>query len=55
MISIGRGKEEKGTKEEAFKRLFGVNRELGEKMKSILQNEFDELHKQGSSPTQVVI
>jgi homoserine trans-succinylase len=31
-------------KEEAFKRLFGVNRETFEKMKSVLQKEYDELY-----------
>jgi hypothetical protein len=46
---MGRIKKQKDTKEQTFKRLFGVNSETFEKMKSIIQNEYDELHKQGGS------
>jgi transposase-like protein len=47
--------KKKDEKEEAFKRLFGVNRETFEKMKSILQKEYDELHRQGGSPPKLSI
>ena len=47
---MGQRKKKKDEKEEAFKRLFGVTRETFEKMKSVLQKEYDELHRQGGSP-----
>jgi hypothetical protein len=50
-----RRKKKKDTKEEAFKRLFGVNRETFEKMKAILQKEFDALHRQGGSPPKLTV
>jgi hypothetical protein len=50
---MGRGKKKRDAKEETFKRLFGVNRETFEKMKSILQREYDRQHKKGGSPAKL--
>jgi hypothetical protein len=50
---MGRGKKQRDTKEEAFKRLFGVNRETFEKMKSILQKECGGQHKKGGGPSKL--
>jgi transposase-like protein len=47
---MGRSKKTRDVKEQTFKRLFGVTRETFEKMKSVLQKEYDELHRQGGSP-----
>ena len=43
-------KEKKDEKEQAFKRLFGINQKTFEKMQSVLQKEYDELHRHGGSP-----
>jgi formyltetrahydrofolate synthetase len=45
---MGQVKKQKDAKEQTFKRLFGVNSEISEKMKSIRQNEY-ELHEHKSS------
>jgi hypothetical protein len=44
------GKQKQDAKEKVFKRLFGVKRETFEKMKDILQKEYDKLHKRGGGP-----
>jgi hypothetical protein len=44
---------QRDTKEEAFKRLFGVNREIFEKMKSIIQRECSGQHKKGGGPSKL--
>jgi hypothetical protein len=48
---MGRGKKKaRDTKEALFKRLYGVKPATFTKMLSILQNEFNEMHKYGSKP-----
>jgi hypothetical protein len=52
---MGRGKKKKDAKEQTFKRLFGVDRETFENMKSILQKEYDRQHQKGGSPAKLSI
>jgi transposase-like protein len=47
---MGRGKKWQDTKETRFKRLYGVKPDTFHKMVSILQKEFDALHKNGGKP-----
>jgi hypothetical protein len=47
---MGRGKKEKDAKEALFKRLYGVKPATFTKMLSILQKEFNEMHKSGGKP-----
>jgi len=46
---MGRGKKAKNAKDATFKRLSGVAPKTFEKMRSILQNEYDKLHRLGGS------
>jgi hypothetical protein len=52
---MGRGKQAQDAREVLFKRLFGVKPETFEKMKSILQKEFNRLHWQGGSPPKLSV
>jgi hypothetical protein len=47
---MGRGKKASDAKSVLFKRLYGVTPETFERMKAILQKEFDKLHRQGGKP-----
>jgi hypothetical protein len=47
---MGRGKKAQDAKEALFKRLYGVKPGTFHKMLSILQKEFDTLHKNGGKP-----
>jgi hypothetical protein len=47
---MGRGKKAKNAKEALFKRLYGVKPAAFTKMLSILQKEFNEMHKLGGKP-----
>jgi hypothetical protein len=47
---MGQGKPAEDAKEATFKRLFGVKTEIFEKMESMLQKEYDKLHRHGGSP-----
>ncbi|GHV52979.1 hypothetical protein AGMMS49579_11010 [Spirochaetia bacterium] len=47
---MGRGKGKPDAKSVLFKRLYGVTPETFERMKVILQKEFDKLHRQGGKP-----
>ena len=47
---MGRGKKAQKVKEALFKRLYGVKPETFKKMLSILQKEFNEMHKSGGKP-----
>ena len=47
---MGRGKKKQDSKEVLFKRLYGVKPATFNQMLSILQKEFDELHKSGGKP-----
>jgi hypothetical protein len=47
---MGRGNKAKETKEALFKRLYGVKPATFTKMLSILQKEFNEMHKNGGKP-----
>jgi hypothetical protein len=47
---MGRGKQTADAKEVLFKRLYGVKPDTFHKMLSILQKEFDALHKNGDKP-----
>jgi hypothetical protein len=48
-----RGKKTRDVKEQIFKRLFWVNSGTFEKMKSILQKEYDRQHQKGGSPAKL--
>jgi hypothetical protein len=52
---MGQGKQRQDAKSIVFKRLFGVKPETFEKMKAILQKEFDKLHRQGGSPPKLPV
>jgi hypothetical protein len=52
---MGRGKKVIDAEEATFKRLFGVKTETFEKMESILQKEYDRLHKYGGSPPKLSV
>ncbi|MDR2942550.1 MAG: transposase family protein, partial [Treponema sp.] len=47
---MGRGKKAKNAKEALFKRLYGVKPDTFNQMMSILQKEFNEMHKSGGKP-----
>jgi hypothetical protein len=47
---MGRGKKARDAKDVLFKRLYGVKPGTCNKMLSILQKEFDALHKNGGKP-----
>jgi len=47
---MGRGKKVQDTKAALFKRLYGVKPDTFSKMLSILQKEFDNMHKSGGKP-----
>ena len=47
---MGRGKKGQKAKEALFKRLYGVKPATFKKMLSILQKEFDAMHKSGGKP-----
>jgi predicted DNA-binding protein YlxM (UPF0122 family) len=50
-----REKRARDAKDVLFKRLFGVKPETFEAMKSILQKEFDKLHRQGGGPPKLSV
>jgi hypothetical protein len=52
---MGRKKKKKDTKEAVFKRLYGVKPETFEQMKSILQKEYNKLHRYGGSPPKLSV
>ena len=53
---MGTGKKYKPNRPESvFKRLYGVAPDTFEKMKAILQKEYDELHKLGGSPPKLTV
>ena len=53
---MGRGKKYNPDSPEAvFKRLYGVKPNTFEKMKAILQKEYDKLHKMGGSPPKLTV
>jgi hypothetical protein len=52
---MGQRKQKKDEKEQAFKRLFGVNSETFGKMESILQQEYNRQHKKGGSPPKLSV
>ena len=47
---MGRGKINYNDKVHLFKRLYGVKPDTFKKMRSILQKEFDQMHKSGGKP-----
>jgi hypothetical protein len=52
---MGRKKQAIDAEEATFKRLFGVKQETFEKMETILQKEYDRLHKYGGSPPKLSV
>jgi hypothetical protein len=52
---MGKGKKAPDAKVESFKRLYGVKPDTFEKMRSILQKEFDILHRRGGKPPKLTI
>ena len=53
---MGRGKKyNPNSREAVFKRLYGVKPETFEKMKVILQKEYDKMHKLGGSPPKLAV
>jgi predicted DNA-binding protein YlxM (UPF0122 family) len=50
-----KGKKAEDAKTVLFKRLYGVKPETFEKMKTILQAAFDQLHKQGGKPPKLTV
>jgi hypothetical protein len=53
---MGKGKKyNPNSPESVFKRLFGVKPETFEKMKAILQKEYDKMHKTGGSPPKLTV
>jgi hypothetical protein len=55
-MNMGKGKRAQETKNAVFKRgLYGVNPETFEKMKAILEKEFERLHKPGGRPSKLTI
>ncbi|MDR2483764.1 MAG: hypothetical protein LBD55_00005 [Treponema sp.] len=50
-----KGKKAGDAKAVIFKRLYGVKPGTFEKMKEILQEAFDELHKQGGKPPKLTV
>jgi hypothetical protein len=52
---MGQGKLAGDGKETIFKRLFGVKQETFEKMETILQKEYDKVHRNGGSPPKLSV
>jgi hypothetical protein len=52
---MGRGKKAQDAKSILFKRLYGVTPETFEKMKGILQKEYDKLHREGGKPPKLTV
>jgi hypothetical protein len=52
---MGRRKEAQNAKDIVIKRLSGVKLETFETMKSIVQKEFNKLHRQGGSPPKLSV
>ena len=52
---MGRGKKAQDAKAVLFKRLYGVKPGTFQKMRSILQKEFDALHKNGGKPPKLTV
>jgi hypothetical protein len=53
---VGKGKKYNPNSAEAiFKRLYGVMPDTFEKMKTILQKEYDKMHKTGGSPPKLTV
>ena len=52
---MGRGKRAADAKAALFKRLYGVKPDTFVKMKSILQKEFDYLHRDGGKPPKLTV
>ena len=53
---MGRGKKyNPNSREAVFKRLYGVKPDTFNKMKAILQKEYDKMHKLGGSPPKLTI
>jgi hypothetical protein len=52
---MGKGKKNYNDPVSTFKRLFGVKPETFEKMKGILQKEYNKMHKRGGSPSRLTV
>jgi predicted DNA-binding protein YlxM (UPF0122 family) len=52
---MGQGNKSSEAKEVLFKRLYGVKPDTFEKMKSILQKEYDRLHSSGGKPPTLTV
>jgi hypothetical protein len=52
---MGKGKVNYNDKEHTFKRMFGVKIESFNKMRAILQKEYDRIHKRGGSPPKMTV
>jgi hypothetical protein len=52
---MGRGKKKQNAKGEQFKRLFGVKPRTFEQMETILQKEFNKLHRNGGKPPKLSV
>jgi hypothetical protein len=52
---MGRRKKAADAKAVLFKRLYGVNPDTFEKMRSILQREYDALHRNGGKPPKLTV
>ena len=52
---MGRGKKKQNKNDAVFKRLFGVKQETFEKMKAILQKEYDKMHRFGGKPPKLSV
>jgi len=52
---MGRGKKNYQDPISTFKRLFGVKPKTFERMKEILQKEYDKMHKKGGSPPKLSV
>jgi hypothetical protein len=52
---MGREKQASDTGAVVFKRLYGVKPDTFEKMKGILQKEFDDVHKNGGKPPKLTV
>ena len=52
---MSKGKKAEDAKAAVFKRLYGVKPDTFEKMKTMLQKAFNELHKQGGKPPKLTV
>jgi hypothetical protein len=52
---MGRGRKKSDKKDAVFKQLFGVKPETFEKMKAILQKDYEKLHKAGGKPPKLSV